>query len=204
MVDLLIVCAMPFEAAALPPKYRVVVCGVGFQNAARVAAEAIQRYRPDVVLSVGTCGALDSSLAMGQVFSATRILSPLGEFQAMPLQATEAVLFSQDRIAATVADKQALLCKGASLVDMEAAIVARESVKAGVKFGCLKAVSDLAAEDLPLDFNRYRRADGGFNNARIALAGIMKIGGLLRLQRQAKFAAQRLGEAIDHAIANIT
>lgn len=200
---MLIVCAMGFEAEALPSKYRSVVCGVGFQNAARVAAEAILRFRPSAVLSVGTCGALDPGLELGQVLCASRILSTVGNFDCVVLQAECGVLYSQDRVAVTVAEKAALRAKGGSIVDMEAGVIARECAKAGIPFGALKAVSDVAGEDLPVDFNRYRRADGGFSNARIAIAGMMKIRALMRLQRRAKFATKQLGEAVEYAIANI-
>lgn len=204
MPDVLMICAMGFEAAALPKKYRVVVGGVGFQQAGTSAAEAIQRYRPDLVLSVGTCGALDPAMEVGQVFYASRILSTVGQFDCVALEGAGAVLYSQDRVATTVADKKALRAKGAAMVDMESAVIARECAKAGIRFGALKAVSDLAAEDLPVDFNRYRRADGSFKNAQIAIAGILKIAALIRLQRQAKLATKRLGEAVENAIANVS
>jgi hypothetical protein len=59
-------------------------------------------------------------------------------------------------------------------------------------------VSDVAGEDLPLDFNRYRDADGRFNRARIALAAMGRpfsvLPGLLRLDRNCRRAAERLGE----------
>lgn len=204
MPDVLMICAMGFEAAALPGKYRVAVSGVGFQQAGTSAAEAIQRYRPDLVISVGTCGALDPAMEVGQVFYASRILSTVGQFDCVALEGKGVVLYSQDRVATTVADKQALRAKGAAMVDMESAVIARECAKAGIRFGALKAVSDLADEDLPLDFNRYRRADGSFKNTQIAIAGMLKIPSLMRLQRQAKLASRRLGEAIEIAIANVS
>ncbi|WP_031498836.1 hypothetical protein [Bryobacter aggregatus] len=204
MDKILVLCAMGLEAKAVPARYQTIVTGVGFRNAQRSAAEAIQRYRPDLVLSIGTCGALDPRLELGTVLSPSAILSPIGNFNCLRLEAQDAVLYSQDRVAVTVADKRALHGKGASVVDMEAAVIAREAAKAGVQFGCLKAVSDLASEDLPLDFNLYRGPNGDFRNSRIAFAGIMKIGALMRLQQQSKMAARQLGEAIDHAIANIT
>jgi purine-nucleoside phosphorylase len=106
-------------------------------------------------------------------------------------------------VAVTVAEKRELYEQGASIVDMEAAAIAAVCRERGVEFACLKAVSDLASEDLPLDFNRYRDADGRFQNARIAFAGIIKIMDLVRLKRQSDLAAKQLGAAIDTSLANI-
>jgi len=61
----------------------------------------------------------------------------------------------------------------------------------------------LAGEDLPLDFNLYRDETGGFQTARIAFAGIMKIADLMRLKRQATLAVQQLGEAFESSVAGI-
>ena len=58
------------------------------------------------------------------------------------------------------AEKHALAERyGASLVDMEAATVARLAQARGVRFLCLKAVSDNVDDDLP-DFDRFAGRDG--------------------------------------------
>lgn len=204
MKDVLILCAMGLEAGAIPEGYRVVKCGVGFRAAKRSAEQAIADYQPKWIVSVGTCGALDPELRIGDVRTVSKILSPLGVFEPHVLEAERAVLCSQDRVAVTVAEKRVLFEQGASIVDMEAAALAAVCREHGLGFACLKAVSDLAGEDLPLDFNRYRDAEGRFQNARIAFAGIMKIVDLIRLKRQSDQAAQQLGAAIDASLANIT
>jgi hypothetical protein len=68
----------------------------------------------------------------------------------------------------------------------------------GLRFGgsfyAVRVVSDLAAEDFALDFNRYRDADGRFQKARIALAGIRHPGDLLRMARRGREASEALGD----------
>ena len=204
MKDVLILCAMGLEAGAIPDRYRVVKCGVGFRAARQSAERAIALYQPKWIVSVGTCGALDPALRIGDVRTVSKILSPLGTFTPHVLNATSVVLCSQDRVAVRVAEKRELFEQGASIVDMEAAVLAEACRERGLGFACLKAVSDLASEDLPLDFNCYRDADGRFQKARIAFAGIMKIVDLVRLKRQSDQAAKQLGAAIDASLANIT
>ena len=81
---------------------------------------------------------------------------------------------------------------------MESAAVARKAAEWGVPFRCVRAVSDTAAEDMPLDFNLYRDADGRFSRTRIALAALARpftaIPALLRLDRNCRIAAESLGD----------
>lgn len=203
MNGVLVICAMGLEAEAIPAGYRVVKSGPGFRAARAAVAAAIAEERPRMVVSAGTCGALDPGLGIGDVRVVSRIDSLLGTFVPVELVGVGAVLRSQDRVAVTAGEKKELFEAGSQIVDMEAAAVAAVCLEQGLPFGCIKAVSDLAGEDLPLDFNLYRDEDGRFQNARIAFAGIMKIAELMRLQHQAKQAAQQLGAAIDSSLARI-
>lgn len=198
MSEVLFVFGMKMEVPAAPAGARAIAGGPGFRRATQAAREALSSSKPGLVISAGTCGALRPQQNIGDVFAISRIESELGVFYPQALSGPQAVLRSQDRVAATQADKAALAAAGADLVDMEAAAVASVCVERAIPFSAIKAVSDLADEDLPLDFNRYRAADGGFHNARIAIAGIMKIRGLLRIQRQSRFAVEKLGEALAH------
>lgn len=191
---------MPVEAAASPSGSRVAIAGPGFGLAEATARREIAASRPDVVISMGTCGALRPEFTLGQVFTANRILSPLGEFAALPLKAPTAVIYSQDRVAATAVEKAHLASLGGDLVEMESAAIARVCRELNVPFACIKAVSDTFGEDLPLDFNLYRSPDGHFQTARIAFAGIMKLGGLRRIERQTRLAVEKLGEALAHVL----
>lgn len=198
MSEPLLVFGMKMELAAAPTGASAITGGPGFRRATNAIRDALARSTPSLVISAGTCGALRTQYKLGDVFVISRIESGLGVFHPRALTGTQAVLRSQDRVAATQSEKAALAAQGADLVDMEAAAVAAVCQERNIPFSAIKAVSDLADEDLPLDFNRYRAPDGGFQSARIAIAGIMKIRGLMRIQRQSRFAVEKLGEALAH------
>jgi adenosylhomocysteine nucleosidase len=189
---------MKMELSAAPQGITAIAGGPGFRRATQAIRDALSQHSPDLVISAGTCGALRSHHKLGDVFAISRIESELGAFEPQALPGAQAVLRSQDRVASTQSEKAALAEQGADLVDMEAAAVAVVCREHSIPFSAIKAVSDLADEDLPMDFNRYRAPDGAFHNARIAIAGIMKIRGLMRIQRQSRFAVEKLGEALAH------
>ncbi|MBZ2185726.1 MAG: hypothetical protein K7J46_13520 [Bryobacter sp.] len=199
----LYLCAMPVEAEALPASATRLITGPGFSAASAALSQHLAAHRPARVISIGVCGALDPALSLGQVLTVSRIQSPLGVFTPQPLAAPAATLHSQDRVAVTVLEKEQLFATGAQIVDMEAAAVALLCERHGIPFSCLKAVSDLADEDLPVDFNLHRDANGNFSHLRIAIAGIMKITALIRLQRQTRIAVKGLQLALNAALADI-
>jgi adenosylhomocysteine nucleosidase len=99
----------------------------------------------------------------------------------------------------TAAEKRALRERTcAAAVEMEARVVEAKAREWGVPFRCVKAVSDLAAEDMPLDFNLYRDSEGRFSRSRIALAAIARpfsvMPRLQQLDRHCRVAAEKLGE----------
>jgi adenosylhomocysteine nucleosidase len=151
--------------------------------------------KPDVdrIVSVGFCGALDPALQIGDI-----VIS--GEFpEELGASFVQGDVFSVDRVAISAEEKRELRASTqAAVVEMESGAVARKAREWNVPFGCVRVVSDVADEDLPLDFNRYRDRDGRFNRVRIAWAGVSRpftvLPGLMRLDRNCRRAADRLGE----------
>jgi adenosylhomocysteine nucleosidase len=147
---------------------------------ARLVGRALAAKRDvDRILSVGFCGALDPALRVGDIVGAEGVLTA-------------------DRVAVTAAEKCLLREQTrASAVEMEAGAVEAKARDWGVPFSCVKVVSDTAAEDLPLDFNKFRDADGRFSRGKIALAALGRpstMRGLIRLDRNCRLAAEKLGE----------
>jgi hypothetical protein len=69
----------------------------------------------------------------------------------------------------------------------------------GVPFAVVRAISDTAEEELPLDFNRLLRADGRLDVGHLLGALVRRparVGQLLRLQRQCRLASARLAEVL--------
>lgn len=187
----------------MPAGLRTLVTGPGFRAAAMAMEQLLRRERPACVISAGTCGALDPALGIGDVLSVGLVRNEDGELPTT-LWRGETVLWSQDRVAVRAQDKAALLARGASIVDMEAIVVGRLCRQWEIPFGCVKAVSDTANEDLPIDFNRYRDEQGQFQRSRIAIAGIMKLPDLLRLRRNTEHAVRNLGAAIERILSDHT
>jgi adenosylhomocysteine nucleosidase len=168
----------------------------------RLVERALDRKnggKPDVdrVLSIGFCGALDPALRIGDIVVSGEV--PKG------LQASfvQGAVVSVDRVAFTAREKCDLRAStGAAVVEMESAAVAQKARDWDVPFGCVRVVSDVAGDDLPLDFNQYRDADGRFERTRIALAALGRpftvLPRLVRLDRDCRRAAERLGEFLAH------
>ena len=152
----------------------------------RLVEKALE-HRTEVsgMISTGFCGALDPALRIGDIV--------VGQVSDLP------TILSMDRVAVTAAEKADLRSKtGAAAVEMEGAAVARKAAEWGVPFYCIRSVSDIASEDLPLDFNLYRDGEGRFSRSRIALAALARpftaLPALLRLNRNCKLAARTLGD----------
>jgi adenosylhomocysteine nucleosidase len=141
-----------------------------------------KRMDVEGIISTGFCGALDPALQVGDI---VRELTTI------------------DRVAVTAAEKCALRQRtGAAAVDMESAALAGKAREWGVPFHVIRAVSDRAEEDMPLDFNLYRGPDGRFSRSRIALAALAspfsRVPALLRLDRNCRMAARSLGDYFAH------
>jgi adenosylhomocysteine nucleosidase len=194
----LIVAAETREFAGIrkraPNDRRVLVAsGPGPRLASAAVNEALrERRNVDGIVSTGFCGALDPALCVGDI-----VVS--GDGVASPRSFVRGQILSMDRVAVTAAEKRDLRERtGAVAIEMESAAVAAKAREWGVPFRCIKAVSDIAAEDLPLDFNLYRDPAGRFSRSRIALAAMRRpltaIPALLRLDRNCRHAADKLGE----------
>jgi nucleoside phosphorylase len=80
-------------------------------------------------------------------------------------------------------------------VDMESFAVARACLERGVPFLVARCVSDLFAEDLPVDFNRCRGADGRINNWKVIASAIGRpssIKSLVELRKRTMICSEKL------------
>jgi adenosylhomocysteine nucleosidase len=191
------VCALPWQGAAFSrqaawknSRWFLIANGPG----PRLVERALERrHQVDRILSIGFCGALDPTLRIGDIVVSGEV--PKG----LRASCVRGEVVSVDRVAFTAREKSDLrAATGAAVVEMESAAVAQKAREWDVPFGCVRVVSDVAGDDLPLDFNRYRDADGRFERTRIALAALGRpftvLPGLVRLDRDCRRAAERLGE----------
>ena len=156
------------------------------------------------MISTGFCGALDPALQIGDIVVGPgpmwRGAMPREDGGAWPHPTCKrGEVLSLDRVAVTAVEKGALRAQsGAIAVEMEAGAVERKAREWGVPFYSIRAVSDTAFDDMPLDFNRYRDREGRFSRGRIALAAMARpftaVPALLRLDNNCRIAAEALGE----------
>jgi hypothetical protein len=157
----------------------------------RCIAELL-REKMDVsgIINTGFCGALDPSLRVGDIVVWGDIPSKA------PF--TRGEISSSDRVVVTAGEKRQLRERtGAVAAEMEAGAVKKIATDWGVPFYCVRAVSDTATEDMPLDFNLYRDSVGRFSLPRIALAAVSRpftrIPALRRLEANCDVASESLG-----------
>jgi len=177
---------------------------------------------PELVLTCGFAGGLNPDLKLGDVvFELTDRRGELHEPQtemelgarvtrpseSSPLReklvaagAKPAKFFRADRIATTVAEKKKLRGEtGADAVEMESAAIHAICAERGIPCATVRVISDTANEDLPLDFNRLSKPDQSLDYGKLAWAIARspgKIGALLKLRKQTRFAAEQLAEVL--------
>ena len=165
----------------------------------RLAAAAVQAFsKPDRIVSVGYCGALDPALSPSDVVICHCVLEAESGRRFATADEFGALCLSGDRVIQSASEKQMLgQTTGASIVEMEAAGVAAQAAAIGVAFHCIKVVTDTAYEDMGVDFNAARDADGRFRLGQIAWSAMRRphqgIPELLKLNERARAATARLG-----------
>ena len=130
--------------------------GMGADAARRAFAAAEADGPLGMVLSVGWAGAVIPDLQPGEVRAMSHIVdAQTGEQFHLTDGKRQLTLVTTARVASK-AEKSRLreTYRGAVMVDMEAATVARLAQMRGIPFGCIKGVSDGASALLP-DLNRF-------------------------------------------------
>jgi adenosylhomocysteine nucleosidase len=183
---------------------RVILVGVGKANAEKAIRAALAQERPGLVLTCGFAGGLKPGLNAGAVVFDCDATTNLGG-ALLAAGAEPARFHCADRVAATVADKQALReATGADVVEMESGVICAVCRQQGIPSLTVRVVLDVAGENLPLDFDRLMGPTQRLNYWKLAwvlLGSPGKIGALLRLQKQAQTAAAKLAAVLDRITA---
>ncbi len=172
-------------------------------GADRAFAAVLVAPKPSAVCNIGFCGALDESLRVGDIFVACEVRNGSRRYETLVPGVVgsgiaSGAVASIDHIAATATEKRNLRATGASIVEMEAAGAARAAEDLDLPFYCIRAVSDLADEDLENDFNAALTSEGQFSTLRLVTGALarprQRFGELLRLKRRTDVASKKLGD----------
>jgi adenosylhomocysteine nucleosidase len=205
-ITFLVCFAVPEEAAfasllpRIPGGRQVLVTGMGRRNASTRFVQALERLNPERVLTCGFAGALNPKLRIGDVLFEEDFDAGLGDMLE-ELGVIPARFHCATRVAVTAREKSDLRrSTGMDAVEMESAVIRTLCRERGIPSATVRAVSDTADEDLPLDFNALMTSEQKISMTRLAGALIRSprsIPRLLQLQRNTRVAARRLAEVLD-------
>jgi len=200
-----------FKANIGPNEVTVLLTGMGKENAVK-AMDSIPLAAHDVCISSGLAGSLVGVLPPRTVVTAGSAQSASGSFKiasdhflfslAYGCGATPvAVSLTADKIISTAREKEDLGEQGiARIVEMESTHILAAAQNARVPAVIVRAVSDAADEDLPVDFARILDTRG-----HLKVGGLLKEVGLnpyripllIQFGRQSRSAAKSLADFLD-------
>ncbi|MGB6685642.1 MAG: hypothetical protein WBH24_18465 [Candidatus Acidiferrum sp.] len=205
-----------FKANIGPNEVTVLLTGMGVDNAAK-AMSSIPIEVHDLCISTGLAGSLDGSLVPGDiaVSRATEMLDQSLLIASEPILVDLAVAsgaklvnvsLTSEKIVATAEEKEALGRKG-SIVEMESTHILAAATQKLVPCVAVRAISDAADEDLPVDFARILDSHG-----HLKMGGLLKEVGLspyripmlIQFGRQSRAAAKSLANFLDRYVSTIS
>lgn len=198
---------IPLKEEAAPLRRRLAgrsdvtiqLIGIGAPRAERAIRAALAGPgRPERVFTCGFAGGLNPELAVGGVIFATanaNLKAALARTEARP-----GVFLQAPQVVVTAEQKRTLHAgTGADAVEMESGTIQAVCREVGIPCATVRAISDTATQDMPLDFNALANADQSLNFGKL-LAAIARSPGripaLLRLQADCKRAAEALARVL--------
>ena len=185
------------------PDVAIQIIGIGARNAERAMRAALAApTRPARVFTCGFAGGLNPEFEIGHVIFATddaALGAALAQAGARP-----AVFLQTPRVVVTATEKRTLReTTGADAVEMESGTIQSVCREAGLPCATVRAISDTAGQDMPLDFNALANPDQSLNFGKL-LAAIARSPGripaLLRLQSNCQRAAEELARSLPGVI----
>lgn len=200
--------ALRQEAAAFKrfvranPAVTALVTGMGLVNAGRAVQQVVQGRHFDEVFSCGFAGGLNPRLAPGTVLFHTA--DPALAERLQKAGAIPARFALVDKLLVTAAAKaQCYSATGADAAQFESEAVQAICRQRNIPFAVVRVVLDAANENLPIDFNKFISAGGGFQYGKFfgAIACAPgKIRLLIQLMKRCRFASTKLAVVLAAAI----
>ncbi len=205
-----------YEFSARDLHVCVILTGIGCQRAWDVNAASLWGSDFDVCISAGLAGSLRSEYRPGDVLVAQGIRDckkqqtlecdrALTELAAQSGARRVNAFYTSPRIVVTAGEKRALRELGEA-VEMEGRrVVGTAGHGLGWRARCvaIRAISDSAEEDLPLDFNRFLSHSGDVDIRKIMKELLRRpwiLGGLIGFGRRSRAAAKRLACFLDEFV----
>lgn len=197
----------------------VLVTGIGAQ-AASLAMDLMMRLADkdeqfDLCISSGLAGAICDGLNIGDVVAPRELLAEMSHTElgsgriavdedlrhaALRQGAKDAnCLFTTDRILVKASEKKACSSRAQS-VDMESFEIVRQACAWGARSVVVRAISDAAGEDLPINFNDTLTNRHQVSVGKVLLqlvANPLALPALLRFARNSREAAEKLASFLD-------
>jgi nucleoside phosphorylase len=185
------------------PRTEVLMTGMGSEAATLALERRLSQAPVKMVLSCGFAGGLNPDRPLGQVLCDD---SKAGGFQARleSLDLAPARFVHSDRVLITAIEKAQLhQDSGADAVEMESSPMRDVCQQRDIPILVLRVISDTAADDLPMDFNRYVRPDGTMALGRL-LMGVARspsvLPRLVRFRRRVLQASESLGHELGRVL----
>jgi hypothetical protein len=182
------------------------ITGMGRRNASTRFQEALRRFSPERVLTCGFAGALNPEFKIGDVLFDEDYDAGLSK-ALLASGAIPAKFYCSVRVAVTAAEKADLWrSTGADAVEMESSVIRSLCREREIPSATVRVISDAANEDLPLDFNALMSSEQKISVPKL-LAKLATSPGsvpkLMQLQRNTRYAARRLGEALNSLLSSL-
>lgn len=171
----------------------IVAAGMGAVRVTLGVEAALREPEVELIVSTGLAGACSPGIPAGEVIEASTVIdAKTGERFACDIAGVERVLVTTEAIAGVHEKARLLKSYNATLVDMEAATVARLALARGLRFRAIKGISD------PHDFemeslSRFADSRGHFRTGAFALH--------TALRPSSWSSAMQLGRASNRALA---
>lgn len=201
----------------------VILTGAGPRQAAKQASKAIRAESDSLsaCVSSGLAGGLRPEYCVGQVLVAQSVFSeePREDQGLQVLSSSEPLIsFAEDQGAKVVerfytaarvvarAEEKHYLGASADAVEMESFEVLRVAAASGVPAVAIRAISDVAGEDLPLGVNGIFTDEGQVSISRVVgqvARHPQSIPSLVKFGQQSKLAAESLTRFLDRYVGTL-
>jgi adenosylhomocysteine nucleosidase len=182
---------------------QVWITGMGRTNAARSIRDAIEKLKPERVITAGFAGALNPELKVGDVLYDEDFDAGLAN-QLEDHGAISAKFYCHKRVAITAQEKLALWKETcADAVEMESSVIRTICKEFRIPSATVRVISDDAHQDLPLDFNALMTSEDQIDYPKLIWAVLSKpsrIPKLMEFQRQTIAASRKLGSVLQDAL----